>query len=387
VRFGLIGALCTCLLLAGMGAYSAQAQGGTHSQERSAGNHDNENGDEHHKQDDPVIPLPVMCSLNVPANPLTAAGLATPYQLGRGCSEANPDQSAFVEATVYDPATQALSVYRPLVINQGSTPGAPPVLPVLPANALVGIWFGFQGDVLTLTGRGAGSCTNGLGRSLFGQFAYCGARTFFAKIGPVATPPLGTARDGQPCPTVRDFSVVDQDQSDNVSTTYRVLANGRIAQNTAANAALGGTVLLNGSDNGLLNRKINPALGCASFLAPDLADPGSMIPSLALNELHAAARQAAPVALIPPNDPMTLVDGERSNDKTKLYRLAVGQPTGSLQGAAKAYCTNLKAIARPRIELDKPFTSVSTSPDPGVNLHDFLAARLKASLTGLGCSK
>ncbi len=49
------------------------------------------------------------------------------------------------------------------------------------------------------------------------------------------TPPaLGTARDGMTCPTVRDFSVVDQDQSDNVTTSYRVAQDGKMAQNTAS---------------------------------------------------------------------------------------------------------------------------------------------------------
>src|SRR4051812_42529548 len=53
------------------------------------------------------------CSLVVPAAPTTAAGLATPYQLvatdpGAGaCHETNTDQSAFVEAAVFDPAAHA----------------------------------------------------------------------------------------------------------------------------------------------------------------------------------------------------------------------------------------------------------------------------------------
>src|SRR6266700_2845273 len=50
------------------------------------------------------------CSLVIPANPLTAQGLATPYQLvatdpAKGpCNEANTNQSAFVQAAVLDPA-------------------------------------------------------------------------------------------------------------------------------------------------------------------------------------------------------------------------------------------------------------------------------------------
>ena len=43
------------------------------------------------------------CTIAVPANPLSAAGLATPYQLGDGCSMANGAEEAFVEATILAP--------------------------------------------------------------------------------------------------------------------------------------------------------------------------------------------------------------------------------------------------------------------------------------------
>lgn len=334
------------------------------------------------------------CTLRVPADPLTAQGLATPYQLANGdaeCNEANVDTSAFVEATVLDPATGALSVYRPLVVDKGTEPAAAPVVPTLPDNAVVGIWFGFQGDTLQLVGPGerAGRCVNGLGNSLFGQFAYCNAGHFFAaaKRANVQPPALGTARDGQPCPTVRDFSVVDQDQSDNVSTVYRVNAAGQTAQDTAANVGVGAP-LVNASDNGLLNRKINPALGCDNFTAPDLTNPGGpAVPSLALNELQ-AAQQGDPVALIPLNDPMAQRNGKPNLGKVDLYRLGVGQPPaiGRAGADGPTYCGNLMNIAPPRIELDAPFTTVVTSPDPAMNLHDFLVARYMASLTELGCA-
>ena len=96
------------------------------------------------------------CTLVVPDDPLTARGLATPYQLvatnpaDGACHEANPDQSAFVEAAILDPETGRLSIYRPLVIDQGTTPAVPPVVPDLPANAVVGLWFGYNGMNLAL---------------------------------------------------------------------------------------------------------------------------------------------------------------------------------------------------------------------------------------------
>src|SRR2546429_219455 len=69
-----------------------------------------------------------------------------------------------------------------------------------------------------------------------------------------------------------------------------------------------GTQQVNGSDNRLLDVALDGALGCTPLMAPDLAHPGQMTTALPLNELHAAAQQAAPRALVPRRDPMTMVD-------------------------------------------------------------------------------
>lgn len=343
------------------------------------------------------------CTLIVPEAPLTAQGLGTPYQLvatnrrNGPCREANVDQSAFVEATILDPATGALSIYRPLVTDRGKVPAAPPIVPKLPPGAVVGVWFGFQGDVLTLRGATEG-CVNGLPRSPFGQFAYCGAPEFFTaannaiRAGKLKIPPVGTARDGKPCPTTRDFSVVDQDQSDNLDTSYLALADGRTAQNNQANAvALPATAILrNGSDNGLLNGFIAPALGCKSFTAQDITAGGLRVPSLALNELQAAAAQAEPVALIPPNNPMAQVNGRRSVAKANLYRAGVNMlPLDPAVDTARAYCTNLATVGAARLRLGRLFTIVAPSPDPAAarNLFTFLQQRLKGSFADLACGQ
>ena len=123
------------------------------------------------------------CTLIVPPDPLSANGLATPYRLRAtdraqgACHETNPAQSAFVQAAIVDPATGMLSVYDPLVVDDGRRPAAAPVVPALPAGAVVGIWFGFNGDVLTLRGNGtsltAGNCVNGTATGLLHRRA-CG---------------------------------------------------------------------------------------------------------------------------------------------------------------------------------------------------------------------
>src|SRR5216683_4695906 len=131
----------------------------------------------------PVAAANVSCDIIVPADPLSAAGLATAYQLtgaggmsaaASGCTTANSaNLGAFVQATILDPATGALSVYSPLVITQGTAPAAAPVVPALPANAVVTIDFGFNGTNLTQVGATPaalqqGNCADNLNGSLFG---------------------------------------------------------------------------------------------------------------------------------------------------------------------------------------------------------------------------
>lgn len=344
------------------------------------------------------------CALIVPRHPLTAAGLATPYQLtgnvagGGPCHEANSAVAAFVQAAALDPATGQIAIYNPLVIDQGTRPAVAPVVPALPANAVVAIWFGSNGTSLRLQGADFatltdGRCVDGLGPWVFGQVAYCNAPTFFAAANRLIqqktlTPPaLGTAHDGMLCPTVRDFSVVDQDQSDNVTTTYRITQDGRMAQDTAANATRFPTsvVLKNGSDNGLLAGPLDAALGCAPWKAPDLANPGQVVSALPLDELQAATYQPAPAALVPGNDPMTLVNGHPNLVKQNLYRAGVDQPfeRSSAQSQADnlAYCQNILRIAPARLQADRAWTEAATSPDPAVanSLFTFLASRLSVT--------
>src|SRR5579864_108985 len=193
------------------------------------------------------------CTLIVPPHPLSAKGLATPYQLtatnadNGPCNEANAKQSAFVQGAVIDPATGKISIYNPLVIDKGTQPAIAPVVPQLPQNAVVALWFGSNGNTLTLQDNDGslqqGNCVNGVDGSIFGQFSYCNAPAFFQaantaiQAGKLTVPALGRAKDGMTCPTTRDFSIVDQDQSDNVTTSYIVIASGQTAQDTQANTA------------------------------------------------------------------------------------------------------------------------------------------------------
>jgi hypothetical protein len=349
------------------------------------------------------------CTLIVPADPLSAQGLATPYQLvstdpnGPACSESTKEQSAFVQAAVLTPRGR-LSLYNPLVVDAGTRPAAEPVKAFVPPNSVVGIWFGFNGDQLTLKSAdgtdalGAGHCVNGNGGSIFGQFAYCNAPEFFTaanaaiSAGRLRVPRLGTARDGMPCPTVRDFSVVDQDQSDNVNTHYLATADGRTAQpGTARQVGGSPTDLANGSDNRLLTEFVLPTLGCRSFTRPDQSNGAKLTASLPLQELQAAAHQRDPIALVPSNDPMTLDGDNPSPDKVNAFRAGVDQPklAGAPDGDPTAYCAGIftDPAGIQRVFRGEKLYARGKSPNPkgSTNLFTFLASRASETYKILGC--
>jgi hypothetical protein len=368
----------------------------------------------------------VSCDIIVPANPLSARGLATPYQLtgtggmspaASGCNMANAGAlGAFVQATILDTQTGKLSVYDPLVITQGTTPAVAPVVPVLPARYIATIDFGFNGTNLTLVGatRSAlrfGNCVNGTNGSIFGQVAFCNGINFFAvahrmeAAGTLTVPSAGTSAtivasggalgSGQACPVTQNFDMIDQDQSDNVTSLYLLdPATGQTAQDTTANAGniAGSQTLANGSDNILLDGFIDPTLGCTPFQAPDLANNGAMTSSQALDELLAEKNTPTPAALVPENDEMTLNgNGQFSVFKTNLYRAELGQPPiSAANNAADSpanYCQNMVNIQSAFLAANQATLSTGPSPVPGVgnNLFTFMANRLFMSFTNLGC--
>ena len=365
------------------------------------------------------------CDIIVPARPLSARGLATPYQLtgpagtsaaNSGCTMANAaNLGAFVQATILNPRTGALSVYNPLVITQGTTPAAAPVVPKLPRNAIVTIDFGFNGTNLTQVGATPnalrqGNCVNGLG-SVFGQQSFCNGINFFntallmMREGRLRVPAAGTSAKivptagaigtGNTCPTVRNFDMIDQDQSDNVTSVYLLNpTTGQTAQDNAADEAnLTGTqALSNGSDNALVDKFLDPALGCTPFMAPDLANNNTPTTSQALDELLAARNEPRVVALVPENDEMVLdANGALDPAKTNLYRAEVGQPAINAQNnrndSPANYCQNMVNIQTPFLAANQAALVGTASPVPAVgeNLFTFMANRLLMSFANLGC--
>jgi hypothetical protein len=368
----------------------------------------------------------VNCDIIVPANPLSARGLATPYQL-TGTNGQTPAQSgcemtnavslgAFVQATILNPATGKLYVYDPLVITKGTTPAVAPVVPTLPRGAVVTIDFGFNGTDLYQVGATAnalrnGNCVDGTSGSIFGQVSFCNGINFFNAAsrdeseGKLVVPSEGTSSkivasagtlgSGQNCPETRNFDMVDQDPSDNVTTFYLLdPATGQTAQDTTSNTANipDSTLLANGSDNTLLDAFMDPLLGCTPFQAPDLANNNAPTSSQALDELLSAAHQPTVAALVPENDEMVLNNsGQFDVAKTNLYREEIGQAPVSAQNnktsSPAMFCQNMVDIQTPFLAANQALLSTGSSPVPSVgdNLYTFLANRLGMSFSNLSC--
>jgi hypothetical protein len=420
------------------------------------------------------------CTLIVPQNPLSPLGLATPYLLtatdpAQGpCHEADASQTAFVQGAIINELTGQISIYDPLVIDDGTTPAVAPVVPKLPLNSVIALWFGYNGDSLTLAGAdqmlglspsqpmsaylsasvtsaasatarltsavGAEATDRSISRSsvlsphtvgyefpaasptsdfllqqancvsgedingkfsTFTQVAACNASAFFAAAGAAITagkltvPSPGTAADGESCLTTRSFALVDQDQSDNVTTEYLTEADGQIAQDTVANrqSLPRASVLFNGSDNGLLDLFVDPALHCSPWELPNQADNGALTSALPLDELQAttwAGQQGSgPTALVPLNDPMTLDNyGNFNTDKTDAYRSNVDMAPLPAGESPSEYCSDLEQIQGSRLQEDVNLLINRQSPaaDDADNLFTFMALRLQQSFVNLDCA-
>jgi hypothetical protein len=370
------------------------------------------------------------CDIIVPANPLSAQGLATPYQLtGRngmtpaqsGCEMSNGAKlGAFVQATILDPATGALSVFEPLVITQGTRPDAPGMKlnpPVIPADAVVTIDFGFNGTDLVQVGAtpttlADAHCVSGQAGSAFGQTSFCNGVNFFNAVrqaerkGLLKVPSPGTSNaivpsggdlgTGRSCPVIRNFEVAGLDPGESVTTTYLLNPlTGQTAQDnpTYQGYVAGATLLHHNSANAVLDQYVDPILGCTPFEAPDLSNANVPTFSEALDEIAAGAYQPKTAALVPENDTVVMDGGEYDPAKTDLYREQLGQALiGSQSDKASdpaMYCQNLVGIQTPFLAANEKLLASGQSPVTATadNLLTFLANDLSASFTSLGCQQ
>jgi hypothetical protein len=336
-----------------------------------------------------------VCDIIVPANPLSAQGLATPYQLTgpdgttpaqSGCEMSNGAKlGAFVQATILDPATGALSVYEPLVITRGTKPDTPGMRldpPAIPADAVVTIDFGFNGTDLVQVGAtgttlAAAHCVDGEAGSAFGQRSSCNEDSFFNAVrqaerkGLLKVPSPGTSNaiaasggdlgTGRSCPVISNFEVASLEPGESVTTSYLLNPlTGQTAQDSTTYLGYipGATLLHGNSANTVLDQYIDPILGCAPFKAPDLSNASVPAFSEALDEIAAGAYQPKTAALVPAND-------------------------------TAMYCQNMVNLQTPFLAANQKLLAAGQSPVTATadNLLTFLANDLSASFTSLGCQE
>jgi len=370
------------------------------------------------------------CDIIVPADPLSAAGLATPYQL-TGPSGMTPAQSgcemsngaklgAFVQATILDPATGALSVYEPLVITQGTRPDTPGLKlkpPVIPADAVVTIDFGFNGADLVQVGAtpttlADAHCVSGQEGSAFGQTSFCNGASFFSAVrqaerkGLLRVPFPGTSNSivpsggdlgtGRSCPVITNFEVAGLDPGESVTTSYLLNPlTGQTAQDNATNQdyIAGATLLHSNSANAVLDQYVDPILGCTPFEAPDLSRANVPAFSEALDQIAAGAHQPKTAALVPENDKVVMDGGQTDPAKTDLYRKELGQAPVSAaadrSSSPAMYCRNLADIQAPFLAANQKLLATGQSPvtTTADSLLTFLANDLSATFTSLGCQQ
>ncbi len=290
------------------------------------------------------------------------------------------------------------------------------MVPKLPRNAIVTIDFGFNGTGLTQVGatpntlRNA-NCVNGEPESEFGQVSFCNGINFFTaahlleaegRLGALRGHLHQDRRDrgalgtGQACPTTHNFDMVDQDPSDNVTTEYLLYpATGQTAQDTASNAGniAGSMLLLNGSDNTLLDLFMDPILGCIPFQVPDLANNDQPTSSQALDEL--LAEKAGNLPKLPP------LSRERRDDAERRWAVRRGQDRpvpgrGRPDAGQRAeqpdkqpgdVLPDMVNIQTPFLAANQTLLATGQAPVTGVgdNLFTFLANRLSMSFTNLAC--
>jgi len=323
----------------------------------------------------------VSCGIIVPASPLSARGLATPYQLtgppgtsaaASGCTmSAAAVRAGLVRATILDPATGALAVYTPVVVPKGTRPATAPPVPELPPGAVVTISFGSPGMDLVPAGATSGAlaqghCVSGPG-PVASAVASCNGAAFFTaalpllRAGRLQLPPAGTsasmvatggrAGTGRACPNVRNFEVAGQDQG----------------------------------VGALVDGFLDPAFGCKPFTAPDLAHGNAPATSLALDELLAARYEPKVAALVPASEMA------RDAGRTNAYRAELGQPAISARNdrydSPAAYCQNMVNIQTPFLAANTDVLAAAPAPVPAAasDLLTYLASRLSTAFGRLGC--
>ena len=362
------------------------------------------------------------CNIEVPNDPLNT-GLFLPWYVSTDpesavpCTQTIKSSAVFVESTIVDLITGELFVYYPLILDNGTFPVVPILKTILPKTYSTIISFGSNGESIKLIPSRNdpnslinANCNYGIDNngtiSQFGQVAFCNAVNFYDNINKlimknlVKIPNIGKTQKGDICPTTRSYQVVDADPNDNSLSTYIITENMEVVQNYPENAKQlkVANIIGNGSDNRLLSVFISPAVGCHSFQVPDLVVKQILRYSMALNDIQSNLLQfllpQEDIALVSFNNPMTLLDGNISINKTNLYRQNVNQPLfyGTIEEAKNydtLFCNKLEEITIPfLIKYHYELTNfVSPDNENADNLLNFLCNRFVGTWGILNCQE
>jgi hypothetical protein len=343
-------------------------------------------------------------------------------------TENNVHWFSFADCTILDTVTGAISNYAPLIAAVGDQT-LPPVVPTIPAQSVIGCYLGTNGLSTKVADNDNGvslknaNCVNGdpaVPGDMFGQFVSCNGKNLMAAAkaavdaGKLKPPLPGVGSSGHACYSTISFEMVDQDPSDNIVSTFLFTtppgaAKPVFAQATQANRAAllamnpMGIITEQGNpgDEGLITKFLDPAFGCKPWKAPNLADPGQMSGSFALNEIQALSFLKASMAmgatitqfgLIPVNDAMTMPKGAGSAvAKTNAYRAEIGQPPLSPQenDGGKIFCQNFYDITARSIVSDLKILKNNPSPitTDANTLMNFMGQRYAKGYAALGCEQ
>jgi len=289
--------------------------------------------------------------------------------------------------------------------------------PVIPADAVATIDFGFNGTDLVQVGAtpttlADAHCVSGQAGSAFGQTSFCNGVNFFNAVrqaerkGLLKVPSPGTSNaivpsggdlgTGRSCPVISNFEVAGLHPGESVTATYLLNPlTGQTAQDnqTYRGYVAGATLLHDNSANAVLDQYVDPILGCTPLEVPDLSHASVPAFSEALDEIAAGAHEPRIAALVPENDKVVMDGGESDPAKTDLYRGELGQALISSQSDKTSdpamYCQNLVDIQTPFLAANQKLLATGQSPVTATadNLLTFLANDLSASFTSLGCQQ
>ena len=378
--------------------------------------------------------LQIYCGITIPADPLTAVGLSSPFIIAdtietfsasqykslnthNYCNTLNYKSTVLIDALILDVDTGNILIYQPLVANDMNQVAFPTRFPILPTNFIIAYWFTSNGMPIVFLNTNStnsindGQCVFGDGVSIFGIFGYCNAINFFTSANSLIAanilkiPQVGNTIYKVPCLTTRHFGFVSEDQGTGVYSSYIVTKDNKVAQNTQYNRHIlnVSNIIENTiSNNRLLNKIIYPVIGCNAFTVVDLTEitPGSyggfpsvQSSSLALNELFAMKD----FALIPSGSPMVLQLDTMTNTQSYIdlqkfinYRGGLNQhfvnglnyPQDTIN-----YCKNMYSIAGPYLGIHGNELFIAQSPNKSFanNLLNFMAHRFVNSWSRLNC--